>query len=93
MLLDRAVVDTINGFGDQDAVPARPVRWLGYPIASVTYRPAQRRHGVSKYSLGRMVELAVTGSRRTACGRCAFAIWLALGFVAVGAAASWCTRW
>ncbi len=61
MLLDRTVVDTINGSKDQDLFLRGAVRWIGYPIAKVSYRPGRRRHGDSKYSVRRMVELAVTG--------------------------------
>ena len=35
LLLDRAVVDTINGFENQDLFLRGLVRWLGFPIAKV----------------------------------------------------------
>ena len=60
------------------------MRWLGYPIARVDYEPGQRQHGSSKYSIKRMVELAVTGIAAHSVRPLRFAIWLALGFAALG---------
>src|SRR5438128_495355 len=86
MLLDRVVVDTINGLENQDLFLRGFVRWLGYPIATVPYRQPQRQHGHSKYSLNLMVDLAVTGVVAHGVRPLRFAIWLAVGFAGVGAA-------
>ena len=85
LLLDRAVVDAVNAFEDHDLFLRGLVRWLGYPLTSVTYRQGKRTHGASKYSLGRMVELAVTGIAAHSVRPLRFAVWLSLGFVLVGA--------
>jgi len=85
MLLDRVVVDAVNRIEDQDLFLRGVVRWLGYPLASVPFRQSLRRHGITKYSLRRMVELAVTGIAVHSVRPLRFAIWLALGFAAVGA--------
>src|SRR5262249_35434376 len=71
--------------GDQDLFLRGVVRWLGYPLASVPYRQSVRQHGDSKYSIRRMVELAVTGIAVHSVRPLRFAIWLALGFAALGA--------
>src|SRR5437899_480656 len=84
MLLDRVVVDAVNRIEDQDLFLRGVVRWLGYPLASVPFRQGLRQHGDSKYSLRRMVELAVTGIAAHSLRPLRFAIWLALGFAAVG---------
>jgi dolichol-phosphate mannosyltransferase len=84
LLLDRVVVGAVNAFEDHDLFLRGLVRWLGYPLTSVTYRQGQRRHGTSKYSLGRMVELAVTGIAAHSVRPLRFAVWLSLGFVLVG---------
>ena len=84
LLMDRTVVDTINGFENQELFLRGLVRWLGFPIAKISYRPGQRRHGASKYSLGRMVELALTGIAAHSVRPLRAAIWLALGFAALG---------
>src|SRR5262249_4374453 len=60
------------------------VRWLGYPLASVPFRQCLRQHGDTKYSLRRMIELAVTGIAVHSVRPLRFAIWLALGFAALG---------
>jgi glycosyltransferase involved in cell wall biosynthesis len=86
MLLDRVVVDTVNDIANQDLFLRGFVRWLGYPLATVPYRQSRRRHGDSKYSINRMVDLAVTGVAAHGVRPLRFAIWLALGFAGVGVA-------
>ncbi|MCL2430194.1 MAG: glycosyltransferase family 2 protein [Alphaproteobacteria bacterium] len=85
MLLDRAVVDIINTIEDQDLFLRGLVRWLGFPIVTVQFSRGLRRGGASKYSLRRMVELAVTGIAAHSVRPLRFAVWLALGFAALGA--------
>jgi len=84
MLLDRVVVDAVNRIEDQDLFLRGVVRWLGYPLISVPFRQSLRQHGDSKYSLPRMIELAVTGIALHSVRPLRFAIWLALGFAALG---------
>jgi polyisoprenyl-phosphate glycosyltransferase len=85
MLLDRVVVDAVNRIEDQDLFLRGTVRWLGYPLASVPFLQDMRQHGSTKYSLRRMIELAVTGIALHSVRPLRFAIYLALGFAAVGA--------
>ncbi len=84
LLLDRVVVEAINGFHDQDLFLRGLVRWLGYPIGKVAYQPGQRQHGTSKYSVRRMVDLALTGIAAHSVRPLRAAIWLALGFALLG---------
>jgi len=84
MLLDRAVVDVVNGLEDQDIFLRGLVRWLGYPLKVIPYARGTRQHGESKFSLRRMVELALTGIAAHSVRPLRFAIWLALGFAALG---------
>jgi len=84
MLLDRVVVDALNGLKDNDLFLRGIVRWLGYPLKRVPFKQGTRRHGVTKYSLRRMVELAVTGIAVHSVRPLRFAVWLALVFAAVG---------
>jgi dolichol-phosphate mannosyltransferase len=50
----------------------------------VPYHRGVRQHGVTNYSLRRMVELAVTGIAAHSLRPLRFAIYLALGFVLIG---------
>jgi glycosyltransferase involved in cell wall biosynthesis len=84
LLMDRTVVDTLNGFENQELFLRGLVRWLGFPLAKISYRPGQRRHGASKYSVGRMVELALNGIAGHSVRPLRAAIWLALAFAALG---------
>jgi dolichol-phosphate mannosyltransferase len=84
MLLDRAVVDVINAIEDQDIFLRGLVRWLGFRLVTIPYSRGSRRHGETKYSLKRMIDLAVTGVAAHSVRPLRFAIWLALGFVLLG---------
>jgi dolichol-phosphate mannosyltransferase len=84
MLLDRSVVDTLNGFADQDVFLRGAVRWFGYPTTTITFSRGARTYGESKYTLKRMVDLAVTGIAAHSVRPLRLAIWLALAFAAVG---------
>jgi glycosyltransferase involved in cell wall biosynthesis len=84
MLLDRAVVDTVNGLHDQDVFLRALVRWLGFPMTSIAFSRGARIHGDSKYTLKRMIDLAVTGIAAHSVRPLRLAIWLALGLAAVG---------
>lgn len=84
MLLDRTVADTINGMHDQDVFLRALVRWLGFPVTSIAFSRGARIHGDSKYTLKRMIDLAVTGIAAHSVRPLRLAIWLALGLAASG---------
>jgi glycosyltransferase involved in cell wall biosynthesis len=83
LLIDRAVVDTVNGIEDQDIFLRGLVRWLGYPLATVPFVRGTRLQGTTSYSLRRMVELAVTGIAAHSVRPLRFAVWLSLAFAAL----------
>lgn len=84
MLVDRVVVEAINALDDQDVFLRGVVRWFGYPGTSVPFRRGTRQSGESKYSLGRMIELAVSGIAGHSLRPLRFAIYLALAFAGIG---------
>lgn len=84
-LLDRAAVDAVNAFQDQDLFLRGLIRWLGMPMANVAYTQGTRREGQSKYSYRRMVDFAVTGIIGHSVRPLRYAIHLALIFAAIGA--------
>jgi polyisoprenyl-phosphate glycosyltransferase len=84
MLLDRGVVDVVNALEDQDIFLRGLVRWLGFALVTIPYARGVRQHGESSFSLRRMVELALTGIAAHSVRPLRFAIWLALGFAALG---------
>jgi dolichol-phosphate mannosyltransferase len=84
LLLDRAVVDTINGFDDHDLFLRGLVRWVGYPLVKVPYRQGVRSEGESSYTLRRMIDLAVTGIIAHSVRPLRVAIHLALVFALIG---------
>src|SRR5947199_6177663 len=80
MLLDRAVVDIVNGMEDQDIFLLGLVRWLGFPLVTIPYTRGTRQSGETKFSAARMVELALSGIATHSLRPLRFAIWLAFGF-------------
>ena len=84
MLLDRVAVDAVNALDAQDVFLRGMVRWFGYPSASVPFQRGTRRSGESKYTLTRMIELAVSGIAGHSLRPLRFAIYLALAFAGIG---------
>jgi dolichol-phosphate mannosyltransferase len=84
MLLDRVAVDAVNALDNQDLFLRGMVRWFGYPETSVPFQRGTRRSGESKYTLARMIELAVSGIAGHSLRPLRFAIYLALGFAGIG---------
>ena len=84
LLMDRIVVDAINELQDQELFLRGVVRWFGYSLTTIQYRPGARKHGATKYSLRRSLELAVTGIASHSIRPLRAAIWLSLSFAVVG---------
>jgi len=85
LLLDRAAVDVINSFRDHDLFLRGLVRWLGFPVASVSYTQGSRQEGETKYTFRRMIDFAASGIIAHSVRPLRLAIHLALIFAAVGA--------
>jgi dolichol-phosphate mannosyltransferase len=84
MLLDRVVVDSVNALAGHDLFLRGIVRWFGYPLATVPYHRGVRTSGESKYTLRRMIELAVSGIAGHSLRPLRLAIYLALAFAGIG---------
>lgn len=80
MLLDRAAVDAINRFENQDVFLRGLVRWLGFSMATVPYEQGTRHTGETKFTVRRMVDFAVTGIIAHSIKPLRIAIHLSLGF-------------
>jgi glycosyltransferase involved in cell wall biosynthesis len=84
LLLDRAVVEVVNGFEDRELFLRGLVRWLGFPLAKVPFAQGTRQAGRSKFTLHRMVDFAVTGIVAHSIKPLRLAIYLALTFALIG---------
>jgi polyisoprenyl-phosphate glycosyltransferase len=84
LLLDRAAVDTINGFEMREVFLRGLVRWLGYPLAKLTFTQGTRQEGESKFTLRRMSDFAVMGIIAHSVKPLRIAIHLSLAFAAIG---------
>ncbi|MGO8751313.1 MAG: glycosyltransferase family 2 protein [Thermoguttaceae bacterium] len=60
-LMDRTVVDALVAMPERSRFLRGMVSWLGFRQQSLTYRANPRFSGKSKYSLGRMLTLALQG--------------------------------
>ena len=86
LLLDRTVVDTINGFETRELFLRGLVRWLGYPMATLRFTQGVRQAGESKFTLRRMIDFAVMGIIAHSIKPLRIAIHLSLAFAVIGGA-------
>jgi dolichol-phosphate mannosyltransferase len=77
-LLDRSVVDAIRGLPETELFFRGLLPWLGFRTIKIRYTPDQRLHGSSKYSVRKMVNLAVTGVLSTSVQPLRLAILMAV---------------
>lgn len=60
-LMDRAVVDALRAMPEQHRLLRAMISWLGFRQEMVPYRRDRRYAGVTKYSLTKMLRLALDG--------------------------------
>lgn len=58
-VISRRVVDTINGMPEKARFARGMIAWTGFAAIAVPYERSARAAGFTKYSLGRMVDLAL----------------------------------
>ncbi len=60
-LLDRVVVDQLKALPEMEPFYRGLVKWVGFRQIAIHYKPAPRRSGKTKYSLNKMIQLALSG--------------------------------
>lgn len=60
-LLDRKVVDVLKRFNENEPFLRGLIKWIGFHQYAVYYDPAVRFSGNTKYSVGKMLRLALQG--------------------------------
>ncbi len=60
-LLDKKVVNVLKDLKEFDLFWRGLVKWVGYKQISVSYIPGKRASGTSKYTVKKMMELAIKG--------------------------------
>ncbi len=60
-LLDKKVVNVLRDIKEYDLFWRGMVKWLGFKQISIEYSPAERASGKSKYTIKKMLELALRG--------------------------------
>lgn len=60
-LLDKNVVEVVKSIKENDLFMRGMVSWLGFKQYAIEYIPEERHWGKTKYTLGKMIRLAITG--------------------------------
>ncbi|MFD2522216.1 glycosyltransferase family 2 protein [Emticicia soli] len=60
-LIDRQVAETLKNSKEQDVFLRGMIQWIGYKQMNIPYKPHKRFAGESKYTLSKMVKLALAG--------------------------------
>ncbi|MGL4986719.1 MAG: glycosyltransferase family 2 protein [Treponemataceae bacterium] len=60
-LIDKSVADVIKNLNENPIFFRGMIRWLGFKQAAISYMPAERFWGKSKYSMKKMINFAVSG--------------------------------
>jgi polyisoprenyl-phosphate glycosyltransferase len=60
-LLDRQVLNTLLGFGEEGLFLRGIVQWIGFPTTNVSFRCRDRFSGETKYTFKKMLRFAVSG--------------------------------
>jgi dolichol-phosphate mannosyltransferase len=66
-LMDRTVVEALRAMPERSRFLRGMVSWLGFRQVGLPYRPHARLSGTSKYSLRKMVSLAMNGITSFSC--------------------------
>jgi polyisoprenyl-phosphate glycosyltransferase len=78
-LIDRKVLDALRRMPEQDRFIRGMIAWLGFRQTEVTFHRLPRQAGKTKYSLLKMVRLAVSGALSFSDAPLRLAIWFGLG--------------
>jgi dolichol-phosphate mannosyltransferase len=87
-LLSRKALDALLRLRESHRYLRGMVQWLGFRVAEVPFRPDERRAGVSKYTLRRMVRLALDGLLSFSRVPLRLSVWTGVGVTALSLAAS-----
>jgi len=60
-LLDRTVVEVLQGWNEQNLFFRGIIPWLGFRQCKLKYRPEKRHHGDTKYTYRKMMSFALDG--------------------------------
>jgi dolichol-phosphate mannosyltransferase len=83
-LLSRKALDALLQLHETHRFLRGMVNWLGFPTAAVTFRPAARTAGVSKFTLFRLTNFAVDGLLSFSKAPVRLALFAGLAVIAAG---------
>lgn len=82
-LLDRSVVNVLNNIEDKEPFLRGLTRWVGFSQKAIYYTADERFSGESKYSLKKMLRLAMTGITSFSTKPLHIAVYLGFFFAAM----------
>lgn len=85
-IMDRAAVDAFLALPERDRLARGLVTWIGFRRTAVPYRREPRAAGETKYSIGKMLALALDGILSFSRAPVRVASWLGLAAVAAALA-------
>ena len=77
-LLDRIVLDALKNFSENQIFLRAVIQWLGFKQITIEYQAAERVAGTSKYTLRKMLSLALSGISAFSIKPLRFSIYLGL---------------
>jgi len=80
-LMDRKAVDVLCGLGERRLFLRGLSQWIGFSQSSVSFEASERCAGDTKYSPGKLIQLALSGLTSFSDVPLRVATWLGLGFV------------
>src|SRR5260370_12448709 len=83
-LMSRRALDSLVELKETHRFLRGMVQWLGFPAAEIPFRPVTRKAGISKYTLGRMANLAFDGLISFSKVPLRISLLLGLGSVGIG---------
>jgi len=78
-LMDRKIIDILRDFKENDLFLRGILKWMGFRQYSIPYEPDQRYSGKSKYTLKKMLSLALHGIMSFSIKPLYLAVYLGLG--------------
>ncbi len=85
-LTDRTVTQTLASLDENEPFIRGLVSWIGFRQCSIAYNPGERVAGQSKYTLGKMVKLAVEGVTSFSVRPLHIAAWVGFVMALIGVA-------
>lgn len=83
-LMDRKAVEALNSLTESEPFIRGLVKWIGFSQYAISYTPGRRVAGTSKYTLSKMMNLALEGATSFSVKPLYMAIWIGFAMALLG---------